>query len=240
MAHSSRRRLEDGHFSEEQWADFARRRRANDEEPVRMQQHLQAGCEPCAETLGFWAAVVDLAGREASYQAPDDVVARMKERFALHRPAGLLERAARSAALVFDSFRQPALAGIRAGGSSPRQMLYKAGRFAIRLEVDRDRDPGRVSVVGQIVDESAPQNALPDVPVLLTGGEGPVDWTVTNGLGEFQLESDPSDNLRLTIEVPEIGTLSLPGLLVASARRHAAGGAGTDDGDGRRTKARHA
>ena len=236
MAETGNRRLQEGHFTEEAWADFARQQ-GQPEQRARQQRHLE-GCERCAQTLDVWTAVVGLAGQEAAYQPPDDVMARVKARFSLHRPEGLLERAARGASMIFDSFRQPVLAGVRAAGSSPRQLLYKAGRYLIRLQVEREAGSDRLTFVGQIVDEVNPKTALQELPVLLLSDKDTMDRTVTNILGEFQLESSPSESLRLSVGIPEIGTLTLPGLLAG----HGMGdieALGTRGGSSRRTKARH-
>jgi hypothetical protein len=236
MAETGKRRLQGGHFTEEAWADFARQQ-GEPEQRARLQRHLE-GCQRCAQTLDVWAAVVGLAGQEAVHQPPDDVMARVKARFALHRPQGLLERAARGASMIFDSFRQPVLAGVRAAGSSPRQLLYKAGRYLIRLQVEREAGSDRLTFVGQIVDEVNPKTALEELPVLLLSDKDTLDRTVTNILGEFQLESSPSESLRLSVGIPEIGTLTLPGLLAG----HGMGdieALGTRGGSSRRTKARH-
>ena len=236
MADTQRRRPQEGHFTEEDWADFAREQ-GKPEQRAHLQRHLQS-CERCAQTLDVWTAVVGLAGQEAAYQPPDDVMARAKAHFTLHRPQGLLERAGSAVSLVFDSFRQPVLAGVRAAGSSPRQLLYKAGRYLIRLQVEREAGSDRLSVVGQIVDEANPKNALQELPVLLLSDKDTLDRTVTNILGEFQLQSDPSESLRLSVGIPEIGTLTLPGLL---AGRGTGGteASGTRGGSSRRTRARH-
>jgi len=234
MAESNRRQPH-GHFSEEAWADFVRRS-GEPEQRARLQQHLEAGCERCAETLGVWTGVVDLTGQEVSYEPPDEVVTRMKARFALSRPEGLLERAARSASLVFDSFRQPALAGVRTTGASPQYLLYKAGRYLIRLQVEREAGSDRLAVVGQVVDEANPKSTLQDLPVLLLSAKETLDRTLTNTLGEFELRSDPSEDLRLAIGIPEIGTLTLPGPLAGAG---GVGGLGMRGGLGRRTRARH-
>jgi hypothetical protein len=238
MTEIQRRRPPQGHFTEEAWADFVRGQ-GEPEQRAHLERHLDSGCEPCAETLGVWTAVVGLAGQEASYQPPDGVVARMKSQFALSRPEGLIERAARSASLIFDSFRQPALAGVRAAGASPRHLLYKAGRYLIRLQVEREAGSDRLSVVGQIVDEVNPKNALQELPVLLLNDKDTLDRTVTNILGEFQLEADPSKNLRLSVGIPEIGTLTLPGLLAGAGGLDGADVPGMRGGLGRRTRARH-
>ena len=236
MAETGKRRAQEGHFTEEDWADFARQQ-GEPEQRARLQRHLQS-CERCAQTLDVWTAVVGLAGQEAAYQPPDEVTARAKAHFALHRPQGLLERAGSAVSLVFDSFRQPVLAGVRAAGSSPRQLLYKAGRYLIRLQVEREAGSDRLSVVGQIVDEANPKNALQELPVLLLSDKDTLDRTVTNILGEFQLESDPSESLRLSVGIPEIGTLTLPGLL-AGRGTDGVEVVGTRGGSSRRTRARH-
>lgn len=185
----------------------------------------------------MWSAVSNLAGQEASFQPPDDVLARVKGQYALYRPAGLIERAARAASLVFDSLRQPALAGVRSAGPSPRQLLYRAGRFTIRLQVERAVGSDRLSFVGQIVDEADPRRALPDLSVLVSKGDETLDRTLTNELGEFQLQADPSEKLRLSVAIPEIGTLAVPGFLIDGTER-TAGPAGRARGS-LRTRARH-
>jgi hypothetical protein len=238
MTETQRRRPRPGHFTEEAWADFVRGQ-GEPEQRARLEQHLDAGCERCAETLGVWTAVVGLTGQEASYQPPEGVVTRMKGQLALSRPERLIERAVRSASLIFDSFRQPALAGVRAAGASPRHLLYKAGRYLIRLQVEREAGSDRLSVVGQIVDEANPQNALEDLPVLLMSNKETLDRTLTNTLGEFHLKSDPSEDLRLSVGIPEIGTLTLPGLLAGAAGLGGADVLGMRGGLGRRTRARH-
>jgi hypothetical protein len=237
MAGTRKPRAHEGHFSEEAWADFARQQ-SLPEEKTRLEQHLQS-CKRCAQTLDVWTAVADLSGQEAAYQPPADVVARVKARFALHQPQGLREGVARCLSMVFDSFREPALAGVRAAGRSPRYLLYKAGRYFIRLQVEREAGTDRLSFVGQIVDEAQPKTALQELPVLLLSGKDTLDRTVTNALGEFQLASDPSKDLRLSVGIPEIGTLTLPGL-VAGRGVGEAESLGTRGGSSRGTRARHA
>ena len=219
--------------------DFAREQ-GETEKRARLEQHLDAGCEQCAETLGFWSELQGLAAQEAAYRPPEEDVRQVKGQFALHRPPGVLERAVRRASLVFDSLRQPLPVGVRAAGTSPRQLLYKVGGYLIRVQVDAGSGANRLSVVGQIVDEGNPRSELPELPVLLLNGNDTVDRTLTNTLGEFELESVPSESLRLSVGIPEIGTLTLPGLLIGRSARGGAGSLGPQGGSGRKTRARHA
>ncbi len=198
-----------GHFSEEDWVDFARQQ-GSKEQHARLARHLESGCERCGPTLHFWQGVIGLAGQEASYRPPEGVVGQARAEFAFRRPEGLLGRVTRSASLVFDSFRQPLPAGVRTAGLSPRQLLYKAGRYLIMLRVEPAAGSERLSVVGQILDEANPKTGLEDLAVLALSGDETVERTLTNSMGEFQLEPNPAWNLRISVGVPEIGSVNVP------------------------------
>ena len=205
------------HFSEEDWLDFARGQVAGRSDE--MQRHLASGCAPCGGTLAFWRSVLATAAPEPFYAPPAAAVQLARGRFDIARRKPLATRAAEAAALVFDSFRQPLLAGVRAAGPSTRHILYKAGDYLVRLCVEPGSDPSHLSVVGQVVDETDPARTLRDVAVLVLSGKQAVDRTLTNHLGEFHLEPEPADNLRLSLGVPDRGPLTVP-LLV---RTRAAG-----------------
>jgi hypothetical protein len=198
-----------GHHSEEEWLDFVRGQAA---QPPALEKHL-AGCSSCAATVGFWKSVLDKAGAEAGYAPPDSAVRQARGSFAFARPKGLAARALEAASLVFDSFRQPQPAGVRAAGESPRQMLYQAGPYVVRLRVEPPGDSDRVSIVGQVLDDTNPSRTLADLSVLALHGQETIDRTLTNQLGEFQLEPEAVDNLRLCVGVPDRGPLTV-GLLL--------------------------
>ncbi len=118
------------------------------------------------------------------------------------------------AILVFDSFWQPLPAGMRTAGVraaefTPRQLIYKAGRYSIRLRVGLDTGSDRLSIVGQILDEQGGANPLQDIAVLALDADTTLDETLTNDLGEFSLASRASDSVQLSIGLPEIGTFTV-------------------------------
>jgi hypothetical protein len=221
------------HFTEEDWLDLARGQ-AGDREAA-LERHLAQGCSRCAATLRFWRSVLDLAAAEPGHAPPDAAVRMARASFTPPPRRGLAARAQDAAALVFDSFRQPLPAGVRALGASPRQMLYKAGPIAVRLRVEGGPGAERLSVVGQVVDDADPGRAMRDLAVLALSGEETVDRTLTNDLGEFQLEPVLADDLRLSVGMPGRGPLTVS-LLV----RTRAGGADARvlDGPGRKTTTR--
>lgn len=193
------------HFTEGDWTSFARGQ-GDLRHRGRVAQHLEAGCPQCAQTLRLWLVLLSVADQEAAEAAPSP-----KARPRPSVGARLAERLASGVALVFDSFRQPALAlsGVRASGPSPRQLLYKAGRYTIKVQVEPGSASDRVYIVGQILDEEDPTAALRDVAVSARHGARMLGRTHTNRLGEFHLEPDATDKLQLSVDVPEIGTFTV-------------------------------
>ena len=77
------------------------------------------------------------------------------------------------------------------------------------MRVEPAADAERLSIVGQILDEQDPPTALQDIAVLALKGSKTLDRTLTNHLGEFVLEPDAAENLRLCVGVAEIGTFTV-------------------------------
>lgn len=196
-----------GHFWEEDWLDFARDQAGTLRET--MARHLASPCARCAQTLRLWRAVVDNAPALPAYAAPEAAVRSVKASFATSRPAPPPSRAARAAAIVFDSLRQPALAGVRAAAPSARQVLFRSGAYLVRLSVEKVPDADRLVVVGQVLDQGAPGRRLGAVPVLAFSGRDTVERTLTNDRGEFEMEPEAADDLRLSVGVPDAVPLRL-------------------------------
>ena len=207
MANIDARTRSSEHFTEEDWFDFAHQQAAPSVR-ASLERHLEKGCSRCTQTVRLWRAVLDVADQEAACRPPDAALRQVKGDFALRRPKRLVERVAEQAALVFDSFRQPQPMGVRGAGPTPRQLLYKAGRYMIRLRLEPAADAERLSIVGQLVDEHPSPAAVQDIAVLALKGGKTLDRTLTNHLGEFVLEPDAAEDLRLCVGVAEIGRAS--------------------------------
>ncbi|HEY3119374.1 MAG TPA: hypothetical protein VGL15_02035 [Vicinamibacteria bacterium] len=233
MADSDARAPKDEHFSEEDWVDFARQR-GDPDHRAGVARHLETGCPQCAQTLRVWGAMLSVAEQEAAYTPPEQAILQAKRLFSIDQPKGLRERAAAHIAVVFDSFRQPLPAGVRAAGTLPRYLLYKAGRYAIRVQVDPADASRSWSIVGQILDELEPTRALRDIAVRAMQGARTLDRTLTNQLGEFHLEPRATDTFQLSFGVPEIGTFTVQPPV--SAEKAARGAAGRTAEGGRRGK----
>jgi hypothetical protein len=208
MADTRSGKHQEQHFADEDWVDFDRQERAT-ARMARLRRHLETGCRRCAETLRFWQRVRSTAAREASYRPPQADPGQLRGLLAAHKAKASLNPTAIRPVLVFDSFGQPLPTGVRGGGSSPRQLLYKGGRFTVKLQVEPDAGSNRLSIIGQIFDDQDPTRGLQDIVVLVLKGSSALDRTLTNRYGEFQLEPDSADNLLLSVGVDEIGTFTV-------------------------------
>lgn len=119
----------------------------------------------------------------------------------LLRPNSVFRRIIYSARLIFDSFLQPAPAGIRIGQLADRQFVYEAGSLMVDLSLEAPQTDTRgFSLVGQLLDSAKPERQLDFASVVLQGPKGPIAVASTNKFGEFHFEFDLEQNVKLEIE----------------------------------------
>ncbi len=104
--------------------------------------------------------------------------------------------------MLFDSFSRPLLAGVRSSAAIARQVVYEAEGLTVDLRFDRLVPSGKVSAVGQILDSRVPRERMTGAAVVVWTEDGQLVATATaNSYGEFQLEFEARDDLRLTARV---------------------------------------
>lgn len=184
------------HFEDKIWADYIRGTAA----PASSEQvksHLQTGCQECSQTLKTWQQLADATRRDRSYTPPTDVVRMVKQEFAIQH--GEKEAAQPlMATLVFDSLKQPSPVGIRSAGTSARQVLYEAEGITIDLRFAANPPSKHMVVVGQVMEKSGLRGAIP-ILVFNERGNAVVE-TQTTEFGEFEIEFDATQPLRLSFE----------------------------------------
>src|SRR6266851_6273367 len=92
------------------------------------------------------------------------------------RPDGLAE-------LLFDSFLQPVLEGVRSSSIGTRQMLYRADPFQIDLLIESQAGGPNVVVTGQLLDLRHPEIVGHDLRVTLSNLRGRVVQAAINQFG---------------------------------------------------------
>jgi hypothetical protein len=164
-------------------------------ERLEMERHLECGCERCLKTISRWRRVRRMAATEASHQPPSEAVRIAKAAFAgspwarVRKVSGVIE-------VLFDSFLQPALEGVRSAGAGTRRMLYRADPFQVDLQIEAQVG-GIVVVTGQLLDLREPEVVGSHVPLMLSNLRGRVIRATTNQYGEFREEIEGTGDLEL-------------------------------------------
>ena len=188
------------HFSADEWVDFTRGL-LPPAKAAMMQAALDEGCDECRSSLQLWRTILECLPHETEYQPSEAVVQAIKNAYVPEKPWKWMISAAQFAHVLFDSWRQPALAGVRSSTKPSRQITVEAEPFVIDLQMESDLTRQRVSLTGQILNSHNVQTAVGVVDVVLLNAENLVQKTKTNELGEFYLDFDREDDLRLFINI---------------------------------------
>jgi predicted anti-sigma-YlaC factor YlaD len=189
------------HFSVEKWIDFANQAVTSGEKEL-MDKHLKLGCKSCQETVSLWQRVRASAAMEGNYQPPESAVRIAKAAFAGVAIASRKKGAGSRVKLLFDSFMEPILAGVRSAGAGTRQMLYRADPYQIDVQLEMKPSGNRIVVTGQLLNLSNPKIIAAGTRVLVSNMHGDVVHTLANQFGEFSGEVKNSGDLQLTFATP--------------------------------------
>jgi len=195
------------HFSEQAWADFVRGV-SESETKANIESHLARGCCDCGATSDVWNQLQTIVSNEKSYMPPESAVRMVTLEFVTTNSQ---EQASVLANLLFDTFVQPLAAGIRSGAAVARQLVYEAEGLTVDLRLDSQSPSGKILVVGQVLDQRLPRVSPRGVSIALWTPKGQPFLEVSpNESGEFQLEVNAQDDLRLLIEVAGRKTIRIP------------------------------
>jgi len=184
------------HFTTEEWVDLVNQVAAPSRR-LAMEKHLEGGCKRCAKAVSRWERVRQAATAEGSYQPPQGAVQIAKAAFAGSEWARERKAAGGLIEVLFDSFLQPALEGVRSAGAGTRRMLYRADPFQVDLQIEAQIGGRCVVVTGQLLDLRHPEVVGRDVPFMLSNLRGRVVQATTNQFGEFREEIENSGDLEL-------------------------------------------
>ncbi len=188
------------HYSLEEWTDFARNR-ASAETAARMQRHLDEGCAACAQVLGMWRSVLEVASRQTGFQVPESGVQSAKALYRIARPERADSLPVRLARLVFSSSGEPLRDGVRGAAAATSHLLFEESNRLLDLHMKPDAGRSLVSVAGQILDRAHPDHVYQNSIVTILRQNDELARTATNEFGEFQLEFSLGGNLMLTVNL---------------------------------------
>jgi hypothetical protein len=196
------------HYDDQSLIDFARGT-GNHSTAREIQSHLDGDCADCEQRLRHWSRMRKFGAQESRNDPPAGAVRMVK---AALKTGGVKERRTMRevAALVFDSFSQIPLAGVRSSAATAeRQLLYRAGALMIDLKLQMSSGTDRFSLMGQVL-SSDDAVAMNEVPVHLLSGSAQLASTSTNRFGEFRLEHDSGKDLHVSLEVSEEKEVFIP------------------------------
>jgi hypothetical protein len=212
------------HFSEQEWVDLVRGVPPQNAKTGRsevadrrsdLESHLASGCADCASMFNLWKHIYSVATHESSYCPPESIVRMAKMEFAARQVRETPETV--EACLVFDTLLQPILAGVRSASAiaAARQTVYEGEGLTVDLRFDRQPYSSKVHLIGQVLDSGKFGDTLANFPAVLWTEKGlHVAESRTNDFGEFHVEFEAQDNLKLSIQVAgnKLIRIALPNL----------------------------
>jgi hypothetical protein len=184
------------HLSAEEALDLVEERATT--EQIRFWDTHMATCLSCRDQLEGWQKIREALKRQNLENAPDSLVARAESVFELPSERKTLREVL--AAVVFDSFAQPALAGAR-GGLGSRQFLLTAEDFDIHLRLWALGNARRVT--GQILSRGG-NVALGSVSLHLLQDGKRLGTAQADEFGEFEFPEVVEGPVSLEIELPHL------------------------------------
>jgi len=196
------------HYDDPSLIDFTRGT-GNRQTTRELQVHLDGNCADCEQRLRHWSRMRDFEIHESCNEPPAGAVRMAKAAF---RAGSVKARPTMRevATLVFDSFSQVPVAGVRsAAAAAERQLLYRAGALMIDMKLQMSTGADRFSLMGQVL-SSDDAIAMNEVPVHLLSGTAELASTSTNRFGEFHLEHDSEKDLHVSLEVSREKEVFIP------------------------------
>ncbi len=189
-----------GHLNVEELVSYVEGQARIDAKPV-IEKHLNA-CTDCTEVSREIRNLLTRLQQDAAYEPPVQLLQQSIDVFqpVMQTPSGSKLRKI-IGILVFDTYEQPALAGMRHVGAPPRQLLFRAGAVDVDVKIESMEANDRITLVGQVLSDGA--KFFDNTPVKLES-HGVVRYkTRTNVVGEFTFDEVPKDTYHLTVDLPE-------------------------------------
>jgi hypothetical protein len=173
------------------------------ESKVEIENHL-AQCSECVELKQELLQFSLQLQQDATFEPPAELVQWGVSLFQpLLQPKQTVRGKLRKivASLIFDTYDEPMLAGVRRVGAPPRQLLFRAGDVDVDVKIESMEANDRISLVGQVLSNT--EKFFDNTPVKLES-HGTVRYkTMTNFVGEFAFDEVPKDTYHLSVDLPE-------------------------------------
>ncbi len=165
-------------------------------------RHHISTCTDCMQRMADWRNLGINLKRSHLEDAPSNDLERT---FNIFTPVRTVTAGSKLrqvlAAIIFDSFQQPAFAGARGQALAARQLVLRAEEFDIHIKVWGDTHHRQL--VGQLLSRSGDEFSGVARLHLLRNGER-LESTSMDDMGEFQFTDIPEGDLSLKIDLPSL------------------------------------
>jgi hypothetical protein len=197
------------HLSSELTLDFIEGR-LPDEQKAFWRRHLEL-CNECTAEISLWREMeIDLK-RSHLLSAPEESVRSAAQIISSRTAESGVARRSAQAAIVFDSFLEPALAGVRGAAATARQVVMRAEEFDIHIKIWGE--PEHRQMLGQLLPRTGRSFVESATLHLLQHGER-LETATADKTGEFHFTDLSDGDLSLQIDLPHvtvIGALNFKG-----------------------------
>jgi len=173
------------------------------------ERHMHT-CGECSQNVAQWRDIGSSLKRSHLKSAPSGDLQRAVHIFQVKPKEARKPFRSIVAAIVFDSYLQPSLAGVRGSSSlQTRQLVMRADEFDIHIKIWGESDNRQM--LGQLFPRTGEELSQSARFHLLRNGER-IESTITDEMGAFQFMEVPEGNLSLQIDLPNltvIGALSM-------------------------------
>jgi hypothetical protein len=159
------------------------------------------GCGECQEQLKNWKQLHFSLKNRILEDAPEGLVRNAHAIFQAPTRKWIPALREVIAAVVFDSFAQPALAGARGSAAAARQIVLRAEEFDIHVRISGDSE--RRHMTGQVLARGEASFVRGAMLHLVRDGKR-FESTSVDKLGEFEFQGFPEGLLSLQMDLPHL------------------------------------
>ncbi len=173
--------------------------------------HLKAGCQSCELSLNWYRSLSMALQQDQAFEPPESSVKSVLNAFRLRKPE-TVNLVSMVAKVLFDSFAQPLMVGVRQPVLTERQVLYQAGEMQLDLKIEKTNEENEHLIIGQLIPPEGAASSINAFKVLLREGERVVQSTYSNELGEFIFHVVPRKSYDMEILLADSKKIFLTGI----------------------------
>jgi hypothetical protein len=163
--------------------------------------HLD-NCAECRQEISRWEAMKTDLKRTHLSSAPGPDLQKAMQIFPHQPDHGGSRIRSVLAAIIFDSFAEPAFAGARGtSAAAARQVVMRAEEFDIHIKIWGERE--RRQLLGQLLPRSGKDFVHTARFHLLRNGER-IETTEVDDVGEFHFTNIPEGDLSIQMDLPHL------------------------------------